>query len=81
MLAAVRTAMSPVEVSLCEGQGAAGRTARGVIVPRSNPAMMAGADLVAADAAWLYPLLLALDTGEELSDDVRKEWLQTAGII
>ena len=48
VLEAVRSAMSPIEVSLCEGQGSTGWTARGVVVPRSQPAIAVGADLISS---------------------------------
>jgi len=80
VLASIHEAMTPLTVEICEGHGAVGRTAQGLVVPRSNPAMTAGAGLVAADAAWLYPLLLALDTGEVLSEDLRRAWLRAAEV-
>ena len=81
LLEAVRSAVSPVGVTLCEGRGAIGRIAGGVVVPRSNPAMEAGVDLVSADTAWLYPLLLALDMGQDPSEDLRRGWLETVGTV
>jgi len=78
---AIRSALSPVGVSLCEGHGAIGWTAGGVVVPRSHPAIKAGTDLVSADAAWLYPLLLALDTGQDPPEDLRSRWLETTGPV
>jgi len=74
LIEAIRSAMSPVGVRLCEGQGSTGWTAGGVVVARSHPAFKAGADLVSVDAAWLYPLLLALDTGQDPSEDLRIRW-------
>ena len=76
VLEAIRSAISPIGVSLCEGQGSAGWTMRGVVVPRSHPAIVAAADLISADAAWLYPLLLALDTGWDPPEDLRRRWLE-----
>jgi hypothetical protein len=81
LLDAMRSAMSPVGVNLCEGRGSIGWTAGGVVVPRSHPAIMAGADLVSADAAWLYPLLLALDTGQDPPEGLRNRWLETSGAV
>jgi len=81
VLEAIRSAMSPVGVSLCEGQGSTGWTASGVVVPRSHPAIKAGADLVSVDAAWLYPLLLALDTGQDPLEDLRSRWLEALGSV
>ena len=78
-LAALRTALSPAGVYLVEGYGFTGRTARGVVVPRSGPAMAAGAGLVAAEPVWLYPLLLALDTGSDPPDELRESWLDSLG--
>jgi hypothetical protein len=75
VLTAMRSAMSPVGVRLCEGRGAAGRTRRGLVVPRSGPVMTAGTRLVATDPNWLYPLLLALDTGSEAPSELRESWL------
>jgi hypothetical protein len=77
LLEGIRSAMSPVGVSLCEGRGATAWTVGGVVVPRSHPAIKAGADLVSADGTWLYPLLLALDTGRDPPEDVRRRWLET----
>ena len=74
-LEAVRSAMSPIGVSLCEGQGSTGWNARGVVVPRSHPAVVVGADLVSVDAVWLYPLLIALDMGLDPPEDLRSRWL------
>jgi len=81
VLAATRSAMSPIGVSLCEGQGSTGWTASGVVVPRSHPALKAGADLVSVDAAWLYPLLLALDTGQDPPEDLRDRWMEAPGSV
>lgn len=78
-LTAMRSAMSPFGVQLCEGRGSAGRTSRGVVVPRTNPVMTAGADLVAAKPEWLYPLLLALDAGSEPPNELRERWLRASG--
>jgi hypothetical protein len=78
-LEAMRTAMSPVDVRFCVGGGSAGRTARGVVVPRENPMIAGGFDLVASDAAWLYPLMLALDAGIEPEEDLRHRWLRVVG--
>ena len=81
VLEAVRSAMSPIEISLCEGQGSTGWTARGVVVPRSQPAIAVGADLISIDATWLYPLLLALDTGRDPPEDLRRRWLEASGSV
>jgi hypothetical protein len=77
--AAMRAATSPVGVRLCEGRGLAGRTTRSLVVPRSSQAMVAGADLVASESIWLYPLLLALDTGFEPASELRTSWLTASG--
>jgi hypothetical protein len=81
LLEVIRSAMSPSGVSFCEGQGSTGWTASGVVVPRSHPAIKAGADLVSVDAAWLYPLLLALDTGQDPPEDLRSRWLEPPGSV
>jgi hypothetical protein len=81
VLEAIQSAMSPISVRLCEGRGAAGKASHGVVVPRLSPAMTAGTDLVAADTVWLYPLLLALDTGHEPPEDLRDRWLENAGPV
>jgi hypothetical protein len=39
---------------------------------------MVGADLISVDAAWLYPLLLALDTGRDPPEDLRRRWLEVS---
>jgi hypothetical protein len=51
-----------------------------MVVPRSHPAMKAAAELVSADGAWLYPFLLALDTGQDPPDDLRCRWLEANGV-
>jgi hypothetical protein len=76
VLAALRSALSPIEVRYCAGRGAVGETAGGVVVPRSNAAMTAGVDLVAAEPSWLYPFLLALNTGLEPPAELRACWLE-----
>ena len=76
-LEAIRSAMSPIGVSLCEGQGSTGWNARGGVVPRSHPAIVAGADLISLDDAWLYPLLIALDMGLDPPGDLRSRWLES----
>ena len=81
LLEAIRAAMSPVGVSICEGRGAIGWTRGGVVVPRFHPAIKAGTGLVSADAAWLYPLLIALDTGQDPPEDLRGRWLETFGTV
>ena len=75
VLEAIRSAMSPNEVRLCEGRGSTGWNAGGVVVPRSHPAIVAGADLISVDDAWLYPLLIALDMGLDPPEDLRFRWL------
>lgn len=77
LLDAIRSVVSPAGVSLREGRGAIGWTVSGVVVPRSHPAMKAAAELVSADGTWLYPLLLALDTGQDPPEDLRRRWLET----
>jgi hypothetical protein len=77
LLTAILTAVAPLNVSLCEGQGSAGWTAGGVVVPRAHPALKAGADLVSGDSTWLYPILLALEMGQETPHDLRRRWLET----
>jgi hypothetical protein len=79
VLTALRTTMSPVGVHFCEGRGSAGETHRGVVVPRSGPVMTAGAELVASEPVWLYPLLLALETGSEVPNELRESWLAASG--
>jgi hypothetical protein len=81
VLEAVRSAMSPMRVSLCEGQGSAGWTAMGVVVPRTHPAIVAGSDLISVDAAWLYPLVLALDMGRDPPEDLRRRWLEAPEVV
>lgn len=76
LLEAVRSAMAPTKVGLCEGSGFSGRIAGGVVVPRAHPALAAGAEIVSDDPAWLYPLLLALDTGQDPPEDLRSRWLE-----
>ena len=77
VLRAARSAMSPIEVQLREGRGKAGKSQGRVVVPRSSPAMRTGAGLVAEDPVWIYPLLLALDTGWEAPQHIRQSWLDT----
>jgi hypothetical protein len=66
---------------LCEGEGAIGWKAGGLVVPRLHPAIKAGADLVSVDSAWLYPLLLALDTGRAPPEDLRRNWLEASSKV
>jgi hypothetical protein len=80
VLTALGAALSPLEVTICKGRGGVGRTARRVVVPRFHPALQFAAELVPADDAWLYPLLLALDTGLPPPQDLRCRWLQAAEI-
>jgi hypothetical protein len=77
-LEAMRTALYPLTVDLCRGRGLAGSTGRRLVVPRSGPAIVAGADLVAVEPAWLYPLLLALDIGGDPPERVRAQWLEAS---
>jgi hypothetical protein len=81
LLAALRRAVSPLEVDVCKGRRAAGRTANGLVVSRLSPIVASGADIVSADSAWIYPLILALDIGENPSDDLRKRWLTSMGVF
>jgi hypothetical protein len=77
VLTAARSALSPIEVQLHEGRGKAGRVKGRVVVPRSSSAMISGAKFVAEEPVWIYPLLLALDTGCEAPEHVRQSWLDT----
>jgi hypothetical protein len=81
VLEAIRLAMAPMGVSLREGRGPTGWAAGGVVVPRSHPAMKAGVDLVLGDSTWLYPLFLALDTGQEAPEELRGRWLEAASSV
>ena len=77
VLEAIRSAMFPNGVRLCEGRGSTGWNAGGVVVPRSHPAIVAGAYLISVDSAWLYPLLIALDMGLDPPEDPRSRWLES----
>ena len=77
VLEAIRTAVAPIEVSLCEGQGSTGWNARGVVVRRLHPAIVACADLISLDDVWLYPLLIALDMGLDPPAELRSRWLES----
>jgi hypothetical protein len=79
VLDALRSALTPKGLRICEGRGGLGSARGEVIVPRSHAALKVGTDLVSADAAWLYPLLLALDTGQEPPRELRRRWLRTIG--
>ena len=74
LLAALRTADPSRKVELCYGSGGVRRTARGIAIPRDNPWLAAGAVCVTNDPSWIYPLLLALGTGDLPSPDLRKRW-------
>jgi hypothetical protein len=78
VLESVRSALSPVEVSLREGRGSTGTTAKGVVVPRAHAAIVGGAKLISDDPAWLYPVLLALDSGHDPPEDLRRCWLEAS---
>ena len=80
-LASIRESLAPGGVEFCEGEGAVVRTASALVVPRSNPAVEAARQLVADQPAWIYPALLALDTGEEVPDETRRAWMRAFGVI
>lgn len=79
-LAAIRTAMAPLSVTLCEGRGRVGRRPDSVILHRADPIVETAANLLADEPAWLYPTLVALDTGTELPHDLRRRWLAAIGV-
>jgi hypothetical protein len=81
LLATIRSALNPVRVELCEGEGPPVWTAGSLVVPRSNPALEAAARLLPQDPSWLYPLLLSLKTTTGVPGDLRHEWLRAVGII
>ncbi|MFV2071352.1 MAG: hypothetical protein ACC742_01685 [Thermoanaerobaculales bacterium] len=74
LLAALRSALEPMEVDFCGGGGGLRRTARGVLVPRSHPAVNVGAAVVEQDPFWLYPLLLALGFRDSPPPELRERW-------
>jgi hypothetical protein len=79
VLAALQTGVRGTDIAICEGTGRVGKTSRTLVVPRACPTLLVGADLAAEDRAWIYPLLLALDTGEEPTAACRERWLRFAG--
>ncbi len=80
LLAAVRTAMAPLAVTLCEGRLRVGRRPDSVILHRADPIVGIAANLLANDPAWLYPALVALDTGTEPPHDLRRRWFAAFGV-
>jgi len=74
LLAALRAADPSGKVELCYGTGGVRRTSRGIVIPRDNPVVAAGAVCIDEDPSWVYPLLLALGTGDPPSPDLRKRW-------
>jgi hypothetical protein len=79
ILASIREAITPLGAQLCEGTGSAVKTSGAILVPRTNPAVQAASRLVADEPAWIYPAILALDTGEEFPEEVRRAWMQAMG--
>jgi hypothetical protein len=79
LLQALNESVSGCDIALCEGRGRVGRVSRTLVVPRANPALLVGSKLAADDPAWTYPLLLALDGGEEPTGACREQWLRFAG--
>lgn len=79
VLAALQTGVSGTDIAFCGGGGRVGKNSRTLVAPRASPAMLVGADLAAEDQAWIYPLLLALDTGEEPTAACRQRWLRYLG--
>ena len=80
LLEGARKSLAPLEVTLCEGRRPAGRSRRAVILQRADPVVEVAAELIARDAIWLYPALLALDTGTEPPYDLRGRWLTALGV-
>jgi hypothetical protein len=80
-LDALQSTLAPTDVRLCEGRGSAAATSSRVVIPRASRSTVAGIDLFGSDPVWLYPLLLALDTGFEPPEKLRRSWLQKAGQI
>lgn len=76
LLAMIRRALAPESVALGPGSGRPRRTAAGWIIPRRHPALAVGARAIADEPAWLYPLVLALDLGEQAPAELRQSWLE-----
>lgn len=76
LLAALNGADSSRNIGLCEGRGMARMSSRGLLLPRDNPAVVAGAACVKDDPCWAYPVLLALDSGETYPESLRERWRQ-----
>ena len=74
LLTALRAADPSREIALCEGRGKVRTSSGGLVVPRHNPVVVAGAECVKGDSSWAYPVLLALDTGETPSEGLRERW-------
>ena len=76
LLDLVRSALEPRTVALCEGGGEVRRTDTGWIIPRRHPVLADAARAMAADAGWLYPLLLALEIDDPAVLSLRERWRQ-----
>ena len=74
LLAAVRAVDPSRTVEFCCGSGGVRRISRGIVIPRDNPVLAAGAVCVEEDPSWVYPLLLTLGTGDPPSPDLRMKW-------
>ncbi len=80
VLGSLREAVAPVELELWEGKGAIAKSSSALVLPLSNPAVEAASQLVTDQPAWIYPALLALDTGERVPDEIRRAWMQALGV-
>jgi hypothetical protein len=76
LLAMIRSALAPESVALGAGGGRPRRAASGWIIPRRHPVLAVGARVIADQPAWLYPLVLALDLGEQPPAELRESWLR-----
>ncbi len=78
VLALLRAVFSPRTVEF-GGGGGLGRTSSGVILPRSDPAVVAAVALVGEDPVWLYPMVLALQLGPSAFGSLQKDWRTGVG--
>ena len=66
------------EVRMCRGSGPVGRRRGGrvLLLPRDNVDVRRCVHVAAAGEVWVFPMLLALDTGREPPAEVYTRWLR-----
>jgi hypothetical protein len=73
LLSLLRTTLDPLDVVLSADTRGPGMRPGTVVLGRRHPVVIDAATVVSNDAAWLYPVLLALGF-EGGADDARRRW-------